>query len=353
MHIIFINFPLILIFFLSLPIDIWWCLKHVTIATIFHSFPFPFIELSRPLKPMGTAKPLWHYSWAETSVYPNRTNFTRNHFWNGHFFITFVCVQYAFEYAWLWWKKKLNTSNNEINTLCTPTNPGIIQKNRTEFKNRGRAVSMTRLDQLAQPTRRKGEHIRAVIERERKQQIESNMAAERATSVRKMSRSLTHLSSASSARSAAPLRLFQSATSKSSAQIRPLRKLNATKSMTQLVTAKLLSTPSAPTVVQARKSHEHATTIQIEIDSRTTNVSVAGVFVFAPFFFFFLVNFSFFRIGRRSLLNNNALSFCWVYWQINPHHYQHQPSTQAIHKTTLYPLSNMGFVSLSAELNWK
>lgn len=148
---------------------------------------------------------------------------------------------------------------------------------RTDFKNRGRAVSMTRLDQLAQPTRRKGEHIRAIIERERKHHIESNMAGDRAASARKMSRSLTHLSSTSSARSAAPLRLYQSVTSKSSNQIRPLRKLNATKSMTQLVTAKLLSTPTAtPTVVQARKSQAHA--IQIEIDTRTTNVSAAGVF---------------------------------------------------------------------------
>lgn len=133
---------------------------------------------------------------------------------------------------------------------------------------------MTRLDQLAQPNRRKGEHIRAIVERERKQQIESNLAADRVTSARKMSRSLTHLST-SSARSAAPLRLYQSVTSKSSNQIRPLRKLNAAKSMTQLVTAKLLSTPSAPTVVQARKTQAHV--IQIEIDSRTTNVSATGV----------------------------------------------------------------------------
>ncbi|XP_055317381.1 ensconsin isoform X14 [Sitodiplosis mosellana] len=78
-----------------------------------------------------------------------------------------------------------------------------------DFKIKGRAVSMTRLDQLAQPTRRKGEHVRAVIERERQQQIETNLEAERVATARKMSRSLTHLSSSSSTRSPAQLRLYQ------------------------------------------------------------------------------------------------------------------------------------------------
>ncbi|XP_031621843.1 ensconsin-like isoform X3 [Contarinia nasturtii] len=100
-----------------------------------------------------------------------------------------------------------------------------------DFKNKGRAVSMTRLDQLAQPTRRKGEHIRAVIERERQQQIETNLATERVATTRKMSRSLTHLSSSSSTRSPAPLKLYQPISSASSSfsrnatinQVRPLR----------------------------------------------------------------------------------------------------------------------------------
>lgn len=38
--------------------------------------------------------------------------------------------------------------------------------------NEGRAFSMTRLDQLAQPKRRNGEHISAILERERRQAIE-------------------------------------------------------------------------------------------------------------------------------------------------------------------------------------
>ncbi|XP_055317401.1 ensconsin isoform X16 [Sitodiplosis mosellana] len=82
-------------------------------------------------------------------------------------------------------------------------------RTQVDFKIKGRAVSMTRLDQLAQPTRRKGEHVRAVIERERQQQIETNLEAERVATARKMSRSLTHLSSSSSTRSPAQLRLYQ------------------------------------------------------------------------------------------------------------------------------------------------
>ncbi|XP_055317360.1 ensconsin isoform X12 [Sitodiplosis mosellana] len=153
-----------------------------------------------------------------------------------------------------------------------------------DFKIKGRAVSMTRLDQLAQPTRRKGEHVRAVIERERQQQIETNLEAERVATARKMSRSLTHLSSSSSTRSPAQLRLYQpSSASKNMSNnnnnnnnhVRPLRKSNATKSMTQLVTAKLLSTPkTTPTVVQARIAQKHAN--DTEIDSRTTNVSAGS-----------------------------------------------------------------------------
>ncbi|XP_055317352.1 ensconsin isoform X11 [Sitodiplosis mosellana] len=157
-------------------------------------------------------------------------------------------------------------------------------RTQVDFKIKGRAVSMTRLDQLAQPTRRKGEHVRAVIERERQQQIETNLEAERVATARKMSRSLTHLSSSSSTRSPAQLRLYQpSSASKNMSNnnnnnnnhVRPLRKSNATKSMTQLVTAKLLSTPkTTPTVVQARIAQKHAN--DTEIDSRTTNVSAGS-----------------------------------------------------------------------------
>ncbi|XP_055840754.1 MAP7 domain-containing protein 2 isoform X2 [Episyrphus balteatus] len=74
----------------------------------------------------------------------------------------------------------------------------------------GRAFSMNRLDQLAQPIRRNGEHIRAIVERERQHQLEmlmetesldssTNAAAKRSRnhhdggSRKNMSRSMTHL----------------------------------------------------------------------------------------------------------------------------------------------------------------
>lgn len=167
-----------------------------------------------------------------------------------------------------------------------------------------RAVSMTRLDQLAQPTRRKGEHLRAVIERERQQQIEamtkSNLALDKTpSSSRSMSRSMTHLSSTGST-----YKLNLRSTLSKSAP-RPLRKTNTTKSMSQLVTAKLLSisgrpssSPSSSTTskfnnsINSKNNSKNNSKQIIEIDSRTTNVSVAGVFCFYfvnHFFLFYLV----------------------------------------------------------------
>ncbi|XP_055637052.1 plectin isoform X10 [Toxorhynchites rutilus septentrionalis] len=74
----------------------------------------------------------------------------------------------------------------------------------------GRAFSMTRLDQLAQPRRRNGEHISAIVERERRQMLElENMARLSLSSSRssptadgspgkRMSRSMCQLASAGS-----------------------------------------------------------------------------------------------------------------------------------------------------------
>lgn len=144
---------------------------------------------------------------------------------------------------------------------------------------------MTRLDQLSQPTRRHGEHIRAVIERERQQQIEANCAFEKksaaSASTRNKSRSLSHLAHERQSAGQRMLHQFGNGMATKN-RPSPLRKTAATKSMTQLVTAKLLSAPKTaaqnlPTVVRARKFKPKST--EIEIDSRTTNVSVAGVFV--------------------------------------------------------------------------
>lgn len=138
---------------------------------------------------------------------------------------------------------------------------------------------MSRLDQLAQPTRRKGEHIRAVIERERQQQIEAMVKSnglDKSTSSRSMSRSLTHLSSAGSNKLGFRSPFYGNKSA------RPLRKSNTTKSMSQLVTAKLLSVSASSTSPKFNHNNKvHANNKQnIEIDSRTTNVSVAGVFCF-------------------------------------------------------------------------
>lgn len=129
---------------------------------------------------------------------------------------------------------------------------------------------MTRLDQLATPTRRNGEHIRAVIERERQQQIEAMLesnALDNSTACRKKSRSMIHLASAGN-----------HGIRKQSGGSRNLRKSNTTKSMTQLVTAKLTNTKSnnlpTATLTRNRKFKDS------DIDSTTTNVSTAGVFVY-------------------------------------------------------------------------
>lgn len=130
---------------------------------------------------------------------------------------------------------------------------------------------MTRLDQLATPTRRNGEHIRAVIERERQQQIDAMLesnALDNSTASRNKSRSMIHLASTGS----------HGGIRKQLGGSRTLRKSNTTKSMTQLVTAKLTNTKSnnLPTATLARNRKFKDS----DIDSTTTNVSTAGVFVY-------------------------------------------------------------------------
>lgn len=197
---------------------------------------------------------------------------------------------------------------------------------------KGRTVSMTRLDQLAQPTRRNGEHIRAVIERQRQQQIESNNAFERtpsSSSARNMSRSLTHLASSTRQSSSAGPRLLHQFGSGgtpnkfagNSMRPLPLRKSNTSKSMTQLVTAKLLSTPKSatqqhlPTVVRARNNAKakQKSIETIEIDSRTTNVSVAGVCVcFIIYQFIFKRKKTFFYFLLKSPLPPFVVEFNYL-----------------------------------------
>ncbi|XP_037036276.1 ensconsin isoform X3 [Bradysia coprophila] len=119
-------------------------------------------------------------------------------------------------------------------TVPSPRDPSFGSKSSLYHTPRtpGRAVSMTRLDQLAQPTRRNGEHIRAVIERQR--QSESNSMTNSVTSItfsqsnknntHSMSRSLTHLAGNNNSTTGGAKR----------ASSRPLRKTNTSNSMSQL-----------------------------------------------------------------------------------------------------------------------
>lgn len=64
-------------------------------------------------------------------------------------------------------------------------------------KRKGRAFSMTRLDQLAKPKRRNGEHISAIVERERRQAMElenlSKVSLSQASQDKRKSRSMSQL----------------------------------------------------------------------------------------------------------------------------------------------------------------
>lgn len=69
--------------------------------------------------------------------------------------------------------------------------------------NAGRAMSMTRLDQLSKPIRRNGEHICAIVEREKRMHLEANgeqpggNLGDGGDAKKRMSRSMTHLAHSS------------------------------------------------------------------------------------------------------------------------------------------------------------
>ncbi|XP_055698761.1 ensconsin isoform X5 [Phlebotomus papatasi] len=86
----------------------------------------------------------------------------------------------------------------------------------------GRAVSMTRLDQLARPVRRNGEHISAILERERQQEIallspgsspisQGRDLQGRSTERKSMSKSMIHLAPSKYRKSCPPANLNHSA----------------------------------------------------------------------------------------------------------------------------------------------
>lgn len=115
---------------------------------------------------------------------------------------------------------------------------------------KGRAFSMTRLDQLAKPHRKNGEHIFAILERERKQAEElenmSKMSLSQGSSPsnqdKRKSRSMSQLS-----RGVKTSR-DNSRTNSQNRYISPLQRKNGetTKSMTQLSGGKFTEKKSSP-----------------------------------------------------------------------------------------------------------
>ncbi|XP_062565229.1 trichohyalin isoform X4 [Armigeres subalbatus] len=107
---------------------------------------------------------------------------------------------------------------NRRKTDLMPTIPSPRDSSRSSLgthtpRTPGRAFSMTRLDQLAQPRRRNGEHISAIIERERRQAHElenltrlslsssrASPTADGGASSKRMSRSMSQLASPSSSK---------------------------------------------------------------------------------------------------------------------------------------------------------
>lgn len=119
---------------------------------------------------------------------------------------------------------------------------------------------MTRLDQLAQPIRRNGEHIRAVIERQKQHSTDSMNASVHSTlshhnspnttkKSRSMSRSLTHLAGGTT-----------TSTAKKFHAQRTLRKNDtSSKSMTHLVA----TTTQRGGRAKARPPIEHADSVSV------------------------------------------------------------------------------------------
>ncbi|XP_052868540.1 epidermal growth factor receptor substrate 15 homolog isoform X7 [Anopheles cruzii] len=152
----------------------------------------------------------------------------------------------------------------------------------------GRAFSMTRLDQLATPRRRNGEHISAIAERERRQALEldnltrlslsSSRSSPTGTASKRMSRSMSQLAGGGGGGSGGAKYRNQSQDSSSgrsygggggrkslfnssihSGSSSPMRRTDTSKSMSQLNAATNLSVGSGPrsTTKTERLRHQH------------------------------------------------------------------------------------------------
>lgn len=178
----------------------------------------------------------------------------------------------------------------------------------------GRTVSMTRLDQLAQPTRRNGEHIRAVIERQKQQHHNDSMSVSvssnfshsptatidtaTAKKARSMSRSLTHLAGNTNNNSSSTHKKLHH--HRGTTTLRPLTKTDTSKSMTHLVTAKLART-------SPRSKARYA-------DQQSDSVSVTGVFIYISKNVILFFKFALYQLFLISKLTHLDIVLCKLWY---------------------------------------
>ncbi|XP_065092882.1 uncharacterized protein ens isoform X9 [Ochlerotatus camptorhynchus] len=190
---------------------------------------------------------------------------------------------------------------NRRKTDLMPTIPSPRDSSRSSLgthtpRTPGRAFSMTRLDTLAQPRRRNGEHIRAIIERERRQAHEletlarlslsssrSSPTTDGGASSKRMSRSMSQLASSSSkyrhpsqeshtgSRTGGRKSSFNSSLGDSL----PMGRLDTSKSMSQLNTAGRVSrlTKTERLRQQVREQLNGSTTTTTAITSSSTTAT--------------------------------------------------------------------------------
>ncbi|XP_063696683.1 ensconsin isoform X3 [Culicoides brevitarsis] len=182
---------------------------------------------------------------------------------------------------------------NRRKTDLMPTIPSPRDSSRTSFgthtpRTPARAFSMTRLDQLATPVRRNGEHIRAIVERERKQALEienlsrlslsRNSPTDTAADLKRKSRSMSQLAgrrssnmrrdlSTGSARNSPMTPSATTTTTPSRYKTSTMRKSDTSKSMSQL------SDADNETVKRTMRSRR----LRQQVKDQLSNSSVTGL----------------------------------------------------------------------------
>ncbi|XP_053661167.1 uncharacterized protein LOC128710152 [Anopheles marshallii] len=189
---------------------------------------------------------------------------------------------------------------NRRKTDLMPTIPSPRDSSRSSLgthtpRTPGRAFSMTRLDQLAQPRRRNGEHISAILERERRQALELenltrlSLSSSRSSPTgsggnsKRMSRSMSQLAGSgakyrnqsqdsNSGRSpgfGGGRKSSFNSSSMNSGSTSPMRRNDTSKSMSQLNTVG--STPRITKTERLRQQYHHQQQQQLQNQLLVTN----------------------------------------------------------------------------------